>query len=84
MLSHLQFAQRRIQSIIQMSRETTNEDQSHSISEELNGMSKLNLNEISTVANGSTISDDAVVASSTLLTADDGSTTADDQKSRDE
>ncbi|UJR10444.1 hypothetical protein I4U23_014648 [Adineta vaga] len=79
-----QFAQRRIQSIIQMSRDTTADDSNQSVSEQLNGINKINLNEVSTVVNGSTISDDAVVASSTLQNPDDSITAVDDQKSRDE
>ncbi|CAF1161516.1 unnamed protein product [Adineta ricciae] len=77
-----QFAQRRIQSIIQMARDTTTDDQNQSINEQINGINKINLNEVSTVVNGSTISDDAVVASSTLQNPDDSITAADDQKSR--
>ncbi|CAF4455127.1 unnamed protein product, partial [Adineta steineri] len=67
-----QFAQRRIQSIIQMSRDSTNisnedsnnnnnninSEQSNSI---LNNISSINLNDTSTIVNGSTVSDDAVV-----------------------
>ncbi|CAF4547620.1 unnamed protein product [Rotaria sp. Silwood1] len=89
-----QFAQRRIQSIIQMSRDLTNitkddsnnnnNNNNNSSSEQLNGMSQNNLNETSTIVNGSTISDDAVVASSTLPTTDDSVTTVDDRKSREE
>ncbi|CAF2375544.1 unnamed protein product [Rotaria sp. Silwood2] len=91
-----QFAQRRIQSIIQMSRDLTNiskddsnddnnnNNNNNSSSEQLNGISQNNLNETSTIVNGSTISDDAVVASSTLPHTDDSATTVDDQKSREE
>ncbi|CAF1124334.1 unnamed protein product [Rotaria sordida] len=87
-----QFAQRRIQSIIQMSRDLTNiskddsnnNNNNNSSSEQLNGISQNNLNETSTMVNGSIISDDAVVASSTLPNTDDSVTTVDDQKSREE
>ncbi|CAM4779844.1 unnamed protein product [Rotaria magnacalcarata] len=83
-----QFAQRRIQSIIQMSRDLANisKDDSNnnnnnnnniSCNEQLNGM---NLNETSTIVNASTTSDDAVVASSTLPNTDASVTTVDDQK----
>jgi len=69
-----------------MSRDSTdvsNED-NKSNGEQLTGINKNNLNETSTIVNGSTISDDAVVASSTLLNTDDSITGVDDQKSRDE
>jgi len=91
-----QFAQRRIQSIIQMSRDlsnVSNDDSNNnnnnnnsnpSSSEQLNGLAKLNLNETSTLVNGNTINDDAVVATSTLPATDDSLTTVDEQKSRDE
>ncbi|CAF0833533.1 unnamed protein product [Adineta steineri] len=80
-----QFAQRRIQSIIQMSRDITTDDANNSNGEQLNPINNNNLNETTTTnVNGSTISDDAVVASSTLLNTDDSLTAADDQKSRDE
>lgn len=65
-----------------MARDTTTDDQNQSINEQINGINKINLNEVSTVVNGSTISDDAVVASSTLQNPDDSITAADDQKSR--
>lgn len=72
-----------------MSRDTTNipkddSNNNHNISEHANGIIQKNLNETSTIVNGSTISDDAVVASSTLPNTDDSVTTVDDQKSRDE
>jgi hypothetical protein len=47
-------------------------------SEQINGIIKNNLNETSTIVNGSTISDDAVVASSTLPNTDDSVTAADE------
>ncbi|CAF1600408.1 unnamed protein product [Rotaria magnacalcarata] len=82
-----QFAQRRIQSIIQMSRDlaniskddsnNNNNNNNNSSNEQLNGM---NLNETSTIVNASTTSDDAVVASSTLPNTDASVTTVDDQK----
>jgi hypothetical protein len=76
-----------------MSRDSTNisnEDSNHILnSEQSNGIvsnNKLsnNLNEISTIVNGSIVSDDAVVASSTIRNTDDSVTTIDDQKSSDE
>ncbi|CAF1204566.1 unnamed protein product [Adineta steineri] len=91
-----QFAQRRIQSIIQMSRDSTNisnedsnnnnnnninSEQSNSI---LNNISSINLNDTSTIVNGSTVSDDAVVASSTIQNPDDSITADDEKKSCDE
>ncbi|CAF3385033.1 unnamed protein product [Rotaria sp. Silwood1] len=92
-----QFAQRRIQSIIQMSRDlinTSNEDSNtttttttttnnnNNNSEQSNKSN--NLNEISKTVNGSTISDDAVVASSTIRNSDDSITAVDENKSSDE
>lgn len=65
-----------------MARDTTTDDQNQSINEQINGINKINLNEVSTVVNGSTISDDAVVASSTSQNPDDSITATDDQKSR--
>ncbi len=69
-----------------MSRDSTDvsNDDNKSNGEQLTGINKTNLNETSTIVNGSTISDDAVVASSTLLNTDDSITAVDDQKSRDE
>jgi hypothetical protein len=61
-----------------------NNNNNNSSSEQLNGIIKNNLNETSTIVNGSTISDDAVVATSTLPNPDDSVTAVDDQKSRDE
>jgi hypothetical protein len=43
-----------------------------------------NLNETLTIVNGSTMSDDAVVASSTIRNTDDSIPIVDDQKSSDE
>jgi hypothetical protein len=80
-----QFAQRRIQSIIQMSRDLTNDDSNNnSSSEQSDCIIKNNLNETSAIVNGSTINDDAVVATSTLPNTDDSVTAVDDQKSSDE
>jgi len=90
-----QFAQRRIQSIIQMSRDLTNvtnddsnnnnnNNNNNCSNEQLNGIIKNNLNETATIVNGSIISDDAVVATSTLPNTDDSLTAVDDHKSRDE
>ena len=70
-----------------MSRDVTTDDDHHhhhSSNEQLNGITKTNLNEPSTIVNGSATGDDAVVASSTLLNTDDSITAVDDQKSRDE
>jgi len=61
-----------------------NNNSNSSSSEQLNGLAKLNLNETSTLVNGNTINDDAVVATSTLPATDDSLTTVDEQKSRDE
>jgi hypothetical protein len=61
-----------------------NNNNNNSSSEQFNGVIKNNLNETSTIVNGSTISDDAVVATSTLPNPDDSVTAVDDQKSRDE
>ena len=73
-----------------MSRDSTNvtNDDSNnnntSSSEQFNDIIKNNLNETSTIVNGSTISDDAVVATSTLPNPDDSVTAVDDSKTRDE
>jgi hypothetical protein len=75
-----------------MSRDSTNDDSNNnnnnnnnnSSSEQFNGIIKNNLNETSTIVNGSIISDDAVVATSTLPNPDDSVTAVDDPKSRDE
>ncbi|CAF0864069.1 unnamed protein product [Adineta ricciae] len=89
-----QFAQRRIQSIIQMNRDssnvsaedsnftTINDDQSHSTVS--NNLPSTNLNDTSTIVNGSTVSDDAVVASSTIRNSEDRITALDEKKSCDE
>jgi hypothetical protein len=67
----------------------SNEDSNHnnnnnngeqSNSTVLNNISSTNLNEISPIVNGSTISDDAVVASSTIRNSDDSITTVDEKK----
>ncbi|CAF4054425.1 unnamed protein product, partial [Rotaria sp. Silwood2] len=84
-----QFAQRRIQSIIQMSRDlinTSNEDSNNNNNNNNSEQSNKsnNLNEISTIVNGSTISDDAVVASSTTRNSDDSITAVNEKKSSDE
>jgi hypothetical protein len=72
-----------------MSRDLTNDDSNNNnnnncSNEQLNGIIKNNLNETATIVNGSTISDDAVVATSTLPNTDDSITAVDDHKSRDE
>ena len=71
-----------------MSRDSTTDDSNNnnnnSSSEQFNGIMKNNLNETSTIVNGSTLNDDAVVATSTLPNTDDSVTAVDDQKSRDE
>jgi hypothetical protein len=68
-----------------MSRDLTNDDSNNnSSSEQSDGIIKNNLNETSAIVNGSTINDDAVVATSTLPNIDDSVTAVDDQKSSDE
>ncbi len=69
-----------------MSRDLTNDDSNNnSSSEQSDGIIKNNLNETSTIVNGSTINDDdAVFATSTLPNIDDSVTAVDDQKSSDE
>lgn len=67
----------------------TNEDSNHNNSEQSNHIvtdntSSNNLNETQTIVNGSTVSDDAVVASSTLRNTDDSIPSVVDQKSSDE
>jgi hypothetical protein len=88
--SIIKFAQRRIQSIIQMSRDSTNISNEHSNNNSeqsnstvLNNISSNNLNETLTIVNGNTISDDAVVASSTIPNSDDSITAVDEKKSSD-
>lgn len=87
-----QFAQRRIQSIIQMSRlaATTTSVDEHSNPSGVESSTvetvKNHLNETSTMTNGSASSDDAVVASSTLPNTDHSVTvvSVDEQKSTDQ
>lgn len=87
-----QFAQRRIQSIIQISRlsTTTTSADEHSNPSGVDSsnveMVKNHLNETSTMTNGSASSDDAVVASSTLSNTDHSITVVavDEQKSTDQ
>ena len=91
-LERLQFAQRRIQSIIQMSRlaTTTTSVDEHSNPSGVESSTvetvKNHLNETSTMTNGSASSDDAVVASSTLPNTDHSVTvvSVDEQKSTDQ
>lgn len=82
----VQFAQRRVQSIIQINRDSSNASSEYSnnpISDESNAQSANNLNEPSTNINGSTMSDDAVVASNTTTNSDDSVTGVEEKKSND-
>lgn len=75
-----------------MSRDSTNVtngDSNHNNSEQsnhivTNNASSNNLNETQATVNGSTVSDDAVVASSTIRNTDDSIPAVVDQKSSDE
>ena len=91
-ISISKFAQRRIQSIIQMSRisTTTVSADEHSNPSGVDSsnveMVKNHVNETSTMTNGSASSDDAVVASSTLPNTDHSITVVavDEQKATDQ